>query len=323
MIATIKKRQSNWPTAPYTTTVAEGIIVSIMEHCHLYLCKRVETNSFQVTFQGNGESTSDVCTEIIDSTDIMSAPIPLFSRVHTVCVDKFGVMFCNCCAFESTGFFCVHMVRVAEYVASANGETFKGFTHRDIAVRWTSSYMQLAFKYTTPKTIQSFYDTLSSNNIKGPKLQHQICNNILLECCSDSLPAEMRLKNYSIDDIDIDGSEPFDGFETRFVEPSGCSQNLEKLFSNAIEDSVLITESKMDARSVLKASVDDAYRMADDIGVEGVKKLEEILNEFKTWCNRKRAEKETPDSTLKRKFIPMTSDNYISNVKRVFNTHHM
>ncbi len=76
-----------------------------MERSNLYLCKRIETNSFQVTFKGNGESTSDVFAEIIDSTDIISAPIPLFSRVHTVCVDKFEVMFCDCCAFESTGFF--------------------------------------------------------------------------------------------------------------------------------------------------------------------------------------------------------------------------
>ncbi len=142
--------------------------------------------------------------------------------------------------------------------------------------------MQLAFKSTTPKIIQSFYNALSSNDIKGPKLQHQIHNNIPLEQCSESLLAEMRLKNYAIDDINIDGSEPFDGFETTFVEPTGCSENLEKLFSNAIEDSVIITKSKNDARSTLKGSVDDANRMADDIGFEGVKKLEEMLNEFKT-----------------------------------------
>ncbi len=150
------KTWSNWPTAPYTTNVAEGIIVSIMECSHLYWCKRVETYSFQVTFQGNVASTGDVCTEIIDNTDIMSAPIPIFSRMHTILVDKYGVMFCNCYSFESTGFFCIHVVCVAEHVAEANGETFNGFTHRDIAVRWTSLYMQLAFKSTTPKVIQCF-----------------------------------------------------------------------------------------------------------------------------------------------------------------------
>ncbi len=47
----------------------------------------------------------------------------------------------------------------------------------------------------------------------------------------------------------------------------------------------ILTESKNDVRSTLKGSVDDAYRMADDIGFECVKKLEEMLNEFKTWCN--------------------------------------
>ncbi len=133
----------------------------------------------------------------------------------------------------------------------------------------------------------------------------------------------MWLKKYDVDDIDIDDSEPYDGFETTFVEPSGCSQNLEELFSNAIKDSVLPSESKIDARSTLKGSVDDAYRMADDIGVEGVKKFEDMLNNFKSWCNKKCSERELPDCNLKRKNVPMTSDKYTSNVKRVFNTHHM
>ncbi len=47
----------------------------------------------------------------------------------------------------------------------------------------------------------------------------------------------MRLKYNDIDDVDVDHSKPFEGFETTFVEPSGCNQNLEKHFSNAIEDS--------------------------------------------------------------------------------------
>ncbi len=68
------------------------------------------------------------------------------------------------------------MVCVAELVADANCETFKGFTNRDIAVWWTSSYMHLAFKCKTPKAIQKIYHALAVNDIKGPKLQHKICD---------------------------------------------------------------------------------------------------------------------------------------------------
>jgi len=38
--------------------------------------------------------------------------------------------------------------------------------------------------------------------------------------------------------------------------------------------------------------VDDAYRMADDIGLDGIKKLESVLNEFKSWCNQMQAGKD-------------------------------
>ncbi len=71
--------------------------------------------------------------------------------------------------------FCVHTACVAEFVAKANNEVF---IHRDIAVRLMSSYMQLAFKATTPKAIQEINDVLSLNDVKGPNLQHQICHAI-------------------------------------------------------------------------------------------------------------------------------------------------
>ncbi len=41
------------------------------------------------------------------------------------------------------------------------------------------------------------------------------------------------------------------------------------------------------ARSALKGIIDDVFRMADDIGEEGVKELESKLKEFQSWCNKK------------------------------------
>ncbi len=88
------------------------------------------------------------------------------------------VMFCDCHFFKSVGIFCAHMITVCKYVANANNEVFAGFTHRDIAARWTSSYMQLAFKSSTPKYIQKYYDAFVSHDIKGPMLWYEIIDEV-------------------------------------------------------------------------------------------------------------------------------------------------
>ncbi len=75
--------------------------------------------------------------------------------------------------------------------------------------------------------MQKIYNALSSNDVKGPKLQHQICDAIEIEEILESLPAESQLKNYDLDDLALDDNDSFIGFETKFVEPSECSQNLE------------------------------------------------------------------------------------------------
>ncbi len=56
--------------------------------------------------------------------------------------------------------------------------------------------------------------------------------------------------------------------------------------------------------------------MADDIGIEGVKQFELVLNEFKSWCNQKCDEnlsasiKNVSNYGGKRKHVQMTSDKY-------------
>ncbi len=138
-----------------------------MYHSKLYSCKQVDQSIFQIKFQGGSTIDNKLSSEINDNTRIMSAPIPLFSKIHTIQVNCNKIMFCDCYFFESVGMFCAHMVCVCKFVANTNNEVFTGFTHRDIVNRWTSSYMQLVFKLSTPKHIQKYYDTLVSNDIKG------------------------------------------------------------------------------------------------------------------------------------------------------------
>ncbi len=106
-----------------------------MDCGHTYSCKQINVSVFQVMFQGNSTVDGESCNDIDDNIKIMSAPIPLFSRIHTVQVDSNKFMFYDYYSFESTVIFDVHTVCVCKFVAKANDEVFTGFTHRDIFVR--------------------------------------------------------------------------------------------------------------------------------------------------------------------------------------------
>ncbi len=99
--------------------------------------------------------------------------------------------------------------------------------------------------------------------------------------------------------------------------------------NKANEDADIPTKVTMNAQSALKGMVDDTYWMADDIGVEGVQKLDSISNELRSWSNmkhnenKKKREENFVVENLTSKNVPMTSNPYTSNVKRVCNTHHM
>ncbi len=97
---------------------------------------------------------------------------------------------------------------------------------------------------------------------------------------TQQLSPEEWLKNYDQKHVSIEDNNLLDGYGTTFGEPRGCSENWEQLFSDAIEDTELPLKVKNDARNTLKGMVDDVYRMADDIGIEGVKQFELVLNEF-------------------------------------------
>ncbi len=73
-----------------------------------YSWKKVDQSKFQVKFQSGSTIDNDSVFEIDDNTGIMSAAIPLFSRIHTVQVIGNMVKFCDCYFFESVGIF-VHI----------------------------------------------------------------------------------------------------------------------------------------------------------------------------------------------------------------------
>ncbi len=114
------------------------------------------------------------------------SPIPMFSRIRSVTIDRTGTMFCSCMHFERIGLPCVHMACVATLchdtsVFAPHTSKFAGFTNHDIEVRWWSSYMFYAYQSSTPLHIIKKYHLLATNPIKVPKMRCYVPQ--LLEIC--------------------------------------------------------------------------------------------------------------------------------------------
>ena len=116
------------------------------------------------TIEENQETENDMTNldfDVDDYDDFKHIPIPLFHRFREVSIDNNGVMFCSCCKFECRGYFCADQISVAELVYNASNIPFLGFTHHDIASRYCTDYMYMAYKDTTPDHIQTLLHQLA------------------------------------------------------------------------------------------------------------------------------------------------------------------
>ena len=92
---------------------------------------------------------------------------------------------------------------MAEYVHNQNSLELMGLSHHDLAVRYLTGYMHMAYGPSTPKDIRDFYHRLASNDIVGPNLRTPIGETIPILTEKIQLPATDRLKNYKKDDINL------------------------------------------------------------------------------------------------------------------------
>ena len=76
------------------------------------------------------------------------------------------------------------------------------------------------------------------------------------------------------------------------------------------------------ARQKLRAMIDSANSLADEVGESGVQKMEETIKEYSAWCSEQLAEQEAPIND-KRKYVSMSQTRNRGGNKRVYNTHHM
>ena len=166
---------SNSPTSKFVTTFAEGLIKSVTERTSLYRARRVGTNSFQVEYLegGNKVDSADSLTheELDYDGELLGVPIPRFRRLRFVSVDSTGTLFCSCCAFQNRGIFCEHQCATATLIYEIHDQTFGGFTHHDVALRYLISYMHLAYRHSTPVNIRQMFDGMVKSEIRGPRLQ--------------------------------------------------------------------------------------------------------------------------------------------------------
>ena len=76
-------------------------------------------------------------------------------------------------------------------------------------------------------------------------------------------------------------------------------------------------------RDILKQQWEEACDMADNIGEEGTRELEECVAAFRSYCNQGQQQTGENDEIGRCKYVPMTQGKYQGSQKRVYNTHHM
>ena len=344
------KLWSNTPTASFTISFAEGLIQEVYKRQPGYVCERVGERMFQVRYVpgNNGVETHEQCDD--DEDKKLHVALPRFTRIRTVTVDDTNVMYCTCCRFECIGIFCVHQVVTAATIYTELGDPFHGFTHHDIALRYRSDYMELAYNPHADRQIQTCFHELALADVKGPRLGATIPSTLTTHDPRDTLPALDRLSNYDRNNIDltiVDGmycsdfvpdleesgtnnAEVNATFEAMFQDLQNVtSKESSQLFSAAVSDAELpkaSSASVLSARNALRSLVDTSYFLADRVGPDGIKWFDEMNREFQKRCeshlemNRKENERRSRHPC---KYVPITMEQYDGSADRVFNTKHM
>ena len=342
-------------TSKYVVTFAEGLLKAVRDRVHLYCSKRVGLSCFEVHYTGTSMKDDETAKSpefklfSLPPEDTMgigmnfeNLPVPIFRRIRRVEISQGGVMRCSCCAFENRGLFCEHQCSVATSIYKERNEEFPGFTHHDVALRYTTSYMHLAFRSYTPLSLSQTFSKIMKSDIDGPRLKVNIPSeeHFPIEHRSGDQTAAERLKNYS--SIDLDNMNTFDGLLSQSYSPDDVQdigdidhfvhaaqevrvttgETTNEKYSKSIYDTDFPSElaASIKTRDMLKQKIEDCCAAADQLGEEAKGELGRRLDDFQNWCASK-SECENNDGT--EKVVPMTNSRYTGTSKRVFNTHNM
>ena len=242
------------------------------------------------------------------------------------------MMLCSCQCFETTGIFCSHQDSVAFAVSNEIGIDWEGFTKHDVDVRWWKSFMYFGYKQSTPHSLLRIFQSLASNDIKGPVLRTDITSSMTLSGRTAEEDALGRLKNYDKDEIILDDSD-YAKTSTHFPMPffqededeMFCGSDMpgaDEMFDSSINDTSFPPLLNVDARPSLRGLVNELFGIADNLGHDGKTKLKEVLLSFIAWGGIKQREKtddNEPDNK-RSKVVTFCQDPYTSSQDRHTNT---
>jgi hypothetical protein len=203
--------------------------------------------------------------------------------------------------------------------------------------------MHLAYRADTPAHIQAAFHKLASSDVTGPTLKIPIPDDMEIMPRQPILPAIDWLKNYDKEGIDLNR---MDGMHCSTFSPTNNNMSNDELndpfkekvteLQNVISDSsdVMFDESATNfsipnnvqgttARNAMRSLVNTGYELADRLGTDGLKQFEKTMSEFNTWASAKLQEEMDADKNKKRKYVPLTQEEYTGKVDRVYNTKHM
>ncbi len=254
--------------------------------------------------------------------------------------------------FEETGSFCAVQANLASTVHKHAGVPFHGFEIRDVALRYNSAFMPMAYKNSTPKDVQLMFHMLAEKETAGPKLRIPIPDTMPIEDRQTILSARHRILNYKAGDIgwsmydnimtnhgfvglmsqhqsqNQDEEENMDALFEELTEAirGTVSDYQNKIFDTAINDnSFQYNNGKtVKTRDTMKQHIEECCAICDEMGDEAKQKYEELHNEFRTWVNKKRNEHlESKRHHKKLKHVPMTNPTYTKKEERIYNTQSM
>ena len=267
-----EKDWSSYPTAPYSTSTAEGNICHVMSRFRMYDCRRVGQDDFECKYQDqNMEDEADsieVPEDVPDDDDFSDVPIPLFWRVRKLKITADGEIVCDCCCYHHSCMIYEHHAAVADLCYTAKGRTFEGFHITDLPPRHCSAYMYYGFRKETPDQLQYMFDCLLEEKRLGPNLGMRVPDCLILpfEPPFTKRPAIDRLKNYCTEKVKKAMSKVtrFNGREKTESKSSGDSttQNTswDSMFSQTYDpDDELMADELLQSLQRSLEGVDSGY----------------------------------------------------------------
>jgi hypothetical protein len=146
-------------TSDRVTTLAESVILSVLERTDEYIIARTSMTAWDVWFRQD-----------VSMTGIRSSAIPRFHRIRRVhVIPGTSRLSCSCCRFESIGLPCVHQAAVLK----KEFPDWESFSHQDVSVRWWKIYSKYGYS-SECVDLAILMEKIRRNDVAGPALPNEL-----------------------------------------------------------------------------------------------------------------------------------------------------